>query len=65
MAKQSQSRKHLDVSRLNCPKLTEQFVLELRNRFASLAEVDEDPNINNKWETIKKTYVETGTNVGL
>ena len=61
--KQSQSRKHLDVAKLKCPKTIEEFALELRNRFVALAEDDEDPSINTKWEVIKKTYVETATNV--
>ena len=63
VAKQNQSRKHLDVAKLKCPNIIKEFALRLKNRFAALADDDEDPSVNTKWETIKKTYVETATNV--
>lgn len=63
VVKQSQSRKHLDVAKLNCPKITKEFTLVLRNCFAALAEDDKDPSINTKWDVIKKTYVETAINI--
>ena len=33
--KQSQSRKHLDVAKLKCPKTIKEFALELRNQVGS------------------------------
>ena len=62
-AKPTQLRKHIDVAGLKCPPTGKEFVLRLRNRFAALAEDHEDSGINTKWETIRKTYVETATRV--
>ena len=56
----SQRRKQLDVTRLTCPVTKQDFVLELRKRFSELAYTlgEFDHETNNKWDTIKKTYVE-------
>ena len=37
VVRQSQSRKHLDVAKLKCPKTTKEFALILRNLFTALA----------------------------
>ena len=56
-------RRQLDVSKLKCPKTSRQFTLELRNRFAALADAEEDCNVETKWRDIKNTYVETATDI--
>ena len=60
-----QCRKQLDVTRLACPVTKQQFVLELRNRFSALTDTSEetDHDATNKWDTIKRTYVEVATKV--
>ena len=63
---ESQRRKQLDVTRLSCPVTKQEFVLELRNRFNNaLTDTSEetDHDATNKWDTIKKTYVEVATKV--
>lgn len=45
----SQQRRHLDIAKLKCPKTNKQFVVELRNRFAALADSTNDPDINTVW----------------
>ena len=62
---ESQRRKQLDVTRLACPVTKQEFVLELRNRFSALTDTSEetDHDATNKWDTIKKTYVEVATKV--
>lgn len=62
-AKPNQLKKHIDVAGLKCPPTSKDFLLRLRNRFAALSEDHEDSGINTKWETIRKTYVETATRV--
>lgn len=38
--------------------------LELRNRFSALDDkTDRDPDVNTKWEAIKKTYVDTSIEI--
>ena len=61
---ESQRRKQL-VTRLACPVTKQEFVLELRNRFNALTDTSEetDHDATNKWDTIKKTYVEVATKV--
>lgn len=68
MAKKRQHRQHLDVAKLKCPNTNRDFGTELRKRFSAFADYtdhteDPDLDINNKWETIKKVYVETATKV--
>jgi len=60
---ESQHHKQLDVTRLACPVTKQQFVLELRTRFSALTDTLEetDHDATNKWDTIKKTYVEVAT----
>lgn len=59
VAKQSQHRKHLDVAKLNCPNTNRDLGVEFRKRFSALADSTEEvSDINSKWETIKKIYVE-------
>ena len=62
---ESQHCKQLDVTRLACPVTKQEFVLELRNRFNALTDTSEetDHDATNKWDTIKKTYVEVATKV--
>ena len=62
---ESQRRKQLDVTRLAWPATKQEFVLELRNRFSALTDTSEetDHDATNKWDTIKKTYVEVATKV--
>ena len=38
------------------------FKLELKNRFSALDNTDTEDNIQEKWNTIKKTYVEAAVN---
>ena len=65
MVPEGQRRKQLDVTRLACPVTKQEFVLELRNRFSALTDTSEetDNDATNKWDTIKKTYVEVATKV--
>lgn len=56
-------RRHLDVSNLKCPKINRQFTIELRNRFAVLADDDDDSNVETEWRDIKNIYVETATDI--
>ena len=64
MAKQNQHRKHLDVDKLKFPNINRDLGLELRKRFSALAGPAEvAPDINSKWEAIKKVYVESATKV--
>ena len=60
---ESERRKQLDVTRLACPVTKQEFVLELRNRFSTLTDTSEetDHDATNKWDTIKKIYVDVGT----
>ena len=59
VVKQVEQRK-----RLKFPNVTKEFAVELRNRFAALAEESGiQPDINTSWETIKRTYVDTATKV--
>ena len=62
---ESQRRKQLDVTRLAWPATKQEFVLKLRNRFSALTDTSEetDHDATNKWDTIKKTYVEVATKV--
>ncbi|KAL9953192.1 hypothetical protein ACROYT_G040569 [Oculina patagonica] len=62
-AKSNQHRKHFDVAILKSPPTSKEFALRLQDRFAALAKDHEVSSINTKWETIKKTYVETATSV--
>ena len=57
------SRRQLDISKLKCPKTSRQFILELRNRFAALADVGEKCNVENAWRDIKNTFVKTATDI--
>ena len=43
----------------------QEFVLELRNHFSVLTDTSEetDHDATNKWDTIKKTYVDVATKV--
>jgi hypothetical protein len=36
--------------------------LELKNRFSALDNTDTEDNVQEKWNTIKKTYVEAAVN---
>lgn len=64
VAKQSQHRKHLDVAKLKCPNTNRDLGVELIKRFSALADSTEEvSDINSKWETIKKIYVESATKV--
>ena len=62
---ESQRRKQLDVTSLACPVTKQELVLELRNRFSALTDTSEETvhDATNKWDTIKKTYVEVATKV--
>ena len=62
---ESQRRKQLDVTRLACPVTKQEFVLELRNCFSALTDTSEETghDATNKWDTIKKTFVEVATKV--
>ena len=53
------ARKQLDMSNLKNPEAKNNFVLTLRNRFASLSTDSDDPN--NSWNNIKQIYVQTAT----
>ena len=63
---ESQRRKQLDITRLACPVTKQEFVLELRNRFSALTDTSEetDHDATNKWDTIKRTYVDVATSLG-
>ena len=52
------TRKHIDISKLKCPKINPQFVLDLKNHFSALADTSD---VDTKWNTINDTYVETAT----
>ena len=47
------------------PVTKQEFILELRNRFSALTDTSEetDHDATNKWDTIKKTYVDVATKV--
>ena len=57
---QNQRRQVLDIAKLNAPSMKKDFVLELRNRFNILNDLDEEdePSVQKQWDTIKETYVE-------
>ena len=64
MKKQSEQRKQLDSTKLKCPSLKQQFVLEIRNRFQALADTTEDDtSVNTKWDVIKNTYVDAAIKI--
>ncbi|CAG2240028.1 unnamed protein product [Mytilus edulis] len=58
-------RKILHVNRLKEPEIKEKFVIELRNRFRVLEEIDptEDNSIEKKWENIKEVYQNTSEKI--
>ena len=62
---QGQHRKQLDITKLKCPNINKEFVLELRNRFIVLCTTtkEEDHDVDSKWNTIKSTYCETAKHV--
>ncbi len=63
LKQKSQQRRHRDIAKLKCTKTNKQFVVELRNRFAALANSTNDPGINIVWGKIKNTYIETATTI--
>ena len=56
-------RRQLDVSNLKCPEISRQFTIELRNRFAVLADAGDDCSVETEWRDIKHIYVETATDI--
>ncbi|CAG2222390.1 unnamed protein product [Mytilus edulis] len=58
-------RNILHVNRLKDPEIKEKFVIELRNRFRVLDEIDptEDNSIEKKWENIKEVYQNTSEKI--
>ena len=62
---QYQHRKQLDITKLKCPNINKEFVLELRNRFSMLSTTteEEDHDVDSKWNTIKSIYCKTTKHV--
>jgi hypothetical protein len=60
--KEATARRKVDVDRLKCPQIRQEFVLQLRNRFSLLEEVEDD-SIDNIWTEIKDSYCKTGEEV--
>ena len=56
-------RRQLDVSKLKCLEISRQFTIELRNRFAVLADAGDDCSVETEWRDIKHIYVETATDI--
>ncbi|XP_072169569.1 uncharacterized protein [Diadema setosum] len=53
-------RRQFDVQKLNDPKTRSSFILQLRNRFQALADLDDtDREIDEMWEKTKTTFVQT------
>ena len=60
-------RQQIDLEKLNDPKVKNAFVLQLKNRFQALADLDgytqtDAEEVNNRWEHAKKAYIETSMN---
>ena len=57
---QNQCKRRLDIEKIKIPDVKKAFKLELKNRFSALDNTDTEDhdNIQEKWNTIKKTYVE-------
>lgn len=45
----------IDIARLKCPKINREFVLELKNHFAALADINYECNVDTKWKNVKET----------
>jgi len=47
-------RHRFNLRKLNEPEVTEQYQIEITNRFAALENSDDDEDVNRNWESIKK-----------
>ena len=57
---QNQCKRRLDIEKIKIPDVKKAFKLELKSRFSALDNTDTEDhdNIQEKWNTIKKTYFE-------
>jgi hypothetical protein len=58
-------RKIINVKRLKEPEIKQKFVIELRNRFRVLEDLNqnEESSLEKKWENIKEVYHNTSENI--
>lgn len=54
----------LDVAKIKCPQTNKDVILKLKNFFCALDETtDRDPDVDAKWEAIKKPYIDTSIRI--
>ena len=53
-AAQRFDRQRFNLRKLNEPQVTEQYQIEITNRFAALENSDDDEDINRNWENVKE-----------
>jgi hypothetical protein len=59
--KKVQGRRKFAVYKLKQAEVEETFRLELRNRFSALENVDDENNIDKKWENIRDCFTSAAT----
>jgi hypothetical protein len=59
--KKVQRRRKFTVYKLKQAEVEEAFRLELRNRFSALENIDDENNIDKKWEKIRDCFTSTAT----
>ena len=53
-AAQRVDRQRFNLRKLNEPEVTEQYQIEITNRFAALEKSDDDEDVNRTWENVKE-----------
>ena len=66
--RQQTGHRRFDVNKLDDPAVKKSFLIQLKNRYQALVEVDDHTNnnvdeINSLWNTVKKSYQETSKEI--